>query len=95
MILKVLLLVSKSSPPTNLMDSANVKLIVSQGTYKELCKLYNFPLYFHKQLGSLIFKVEFLGCGFILYLFQISTFPILKEVHSDKFLSNAENNSIR
>ena len=43
-----------------------VKLIVSEGTYKKLCSLFNFLLSIHKKLGSLIFKVEFLGGGFLL-----------------------------
>ena len=55
------------------LDSAKfsmLKLIVSLGTYKKLCSLMNFHLSFHKKLGSLILKVQFLGGGFLLYLIE-------------------------
>ena len=43
-------------------------------------------------LPVLMVEVHFDVCP---YLFQITTFPVLKRVRRDTFLSNAENNSIR
>ena len=92
-----MLLVSKSSPPMNLLDQENLKCKVDSFLRNLLRNCADCVIFFCIFIRNweLILKVEFLGGGFLLYLFQVPVLPILQVVHRDKFLSNTENNSIR